>query len=214
MGFALLASATRGLFIAMLIIMIVVSALFALIVFIALRPVKKPPEEVDPNNVRSMLTRRESNLLLELMACKDDEAKKSELINKLRRVKSAMALVDELIEEEKAIEQASEEDENNRKKRRAEEASKKPAVKRSAPTKNGAPKSAKPQNGTQPRHKPVQKKQDPLEFRPSQEPAQAPVKAENSEQSPVPEKAQETGESEELITVSKLIGETPDDKKE
>ena len=42
MGFALLASATRGLFIAMLIIMIVVSALFALIVFIALRPVKKP----------------------------------------------------------------------------------------------------------------------------------------------------------------------------
>ncbi len=214
MGFALLASATRGLFIAMLIIMIVVSALFALIVFIALRPVKKPPEEVDPNNVRSMLTRRESNLLLELMACKDDEAKKSELINKLRRVKSAMALVDELIEEEKAIEQASEEDENNRKKRRAEEASKKPAVKRSAPTKNGAPKSAKPQNGTLPRHKPVQKKQDPLEFRPPQEPAQAPVKAENSEQSPAPENVQDTGESEEILTVSKLIGETPDDKKE
>ncbi len=125
-----------------------------------------------------------------------------------------MALVDELIEEEKAIEQASEEDENNRKKRRAEEASKKPAVKRSAPTKNGASKSAKPQSGAQPRRKPVQKKQDPLEFRPSQEPAQAPVKAENSEQSPAPENAQDTGESEEILTVSKLIGETPDDKKE
>ena len=103
MGFALLASATRGLFIAMLIIMIVVSALFALIVFIALRPVKKPPEEVDPNNVISMLTSRESNLLLELMACKDDEAKKSELINKLRRVKSAMALVDELIDRKSVV---------------------------------------------------------------------------------------------------------------
>ena len=89
-----------------------------------------------------MLTRRESNLLLELMACKDDEAKKSELINKLRRVKSAMALVDELIEEEKAIEQASEEDENNRKKRRAEEASKKPAVKRSAHPNRLSPKAA------------------------------------------------------------------------
>ena len=29
-----------------------------------------------------------------------------------------------------------------------------------------------------------------------------------------PENAQDTGESEEILTVSKLIGETPDDKKE
>lgn len=183
MSFALLASATRGLFIAMLIIMIVVSFLFALIVFIALRPVKKPPEEVDPNNVKSMLTRRESNLLMELMQLKDDEPKRAELINKLRRVKSAQALVDELIEEEKAINQASEEDEENRSKRKAEEAAKaKEASAKKAAEKNGGDKNAdKPKT---PVEKPAAKRQPPknakskknsLEFKPSSEVAGEPA---------------------------------------
>lgn len=189
MSFALLASATRGLFIAMLVIMIVVSVLFGLIVFIALRPVKKPPEEVDPNNVKSMLTRREANLLQELMATKDDEAKRTELINKLRRVKSAQALVDELIAEEEAINKASEEDEENRKQRRAEEAAKakeiaakKAAANKTdgeAPVKSAAKSSKKASEkpAVKPDEKPVVKspkrkpaskpKKDSLEFKPS-----------------------------------------------
>lgn len=177
MSFALLASATRGLFIAMLIIMIVVSCLFALIVFIALRPVKKPPEEVDPNNVKSMLSRRESNLLMELMQTKDNETKRSELINKLRRVKSAQALVDELIDEEKAINKASEEEEVNRKKHRTEDVAKarEVAAKRAAANKKGGGNSVKPA-ARPPQRKPAPApKKDSLEFKPASDTAEKAV---------------------------------------
>lgn len=172
MGIALLASTTKSLFITMLVVMVIICFIFAFIVFIALKPVKKPPEEVDPNNVKSMLSRRESNLLLELMQTKDNEAKRAELINKIRRVKSAQALVDELIEEEKAINLASEEDEANRKKRRSEEVAKakEVAAKKAAANKGEGAVPSKPAAKPQQR-KPAapRPKKDSLEFKPSQD---------------------------------------------
>ena len=146
MGIYLLAASARGLFIAMLIIMIVVSLLFGFIVFMLLKPVNKQPEAVDANNVRKMLTRRETQLTVELMNNKDNEAKRTELVNKLRRVKSAEQLVDELVEEEKAIIGATEAEEKDRKIHHEKGESHKPAHKPAVKTEGGAKpeKAAKP----------------------------------------------------------------------
>lgn len=194
MNIVLLAISARGLFIAMLIIMIVVSLLFGFIIFMALRPVKKPPEAVDASNIRKLLIRRETQITVELMQTKDDEAKRSELLNKLRRVKSAEQLVDELVEEEKAIEGATEAEEAARAKKKGGE--KKPAQKGKpvgakrppAPRPDREGEAAAAQDGEKPRPsaekpraprpprdanepakpaKPVKKKKDSNEFTPS-----------------------------------------------
>lgn len=153
MSLYLLAASARGLFIAMLIIMIVVSLLFGFIVFMALKPAKKAPEAVDANNVRKMLARRETQLTVELMNNKQDEAKRNELVNKLRRVKSAEQLVDELLEEEKAIVGATEAEEKER-------------VKKPAAEKSGKPKNTQKPAKPEARCAPAQKKND-KEFTPS-----------------------------------------------
>lgn len=189
MGIFLLAASARGLFIAMLIIMIIVSLLFGFIVFMMLKPVKKPPEAVDPNNVRQLLAHRETQLTVELMNNKGDEAKKTELINKLRRVKSAQLLIDELVDEDKKIVGEVEAEEKERaKKPRAEKAapapSEKPAPKKK-PAAKPVPKEEKPAEDAQPatqaqaapaekpapKKKPAaaRKKKDDMEFKPSEE---------------------------------------------
>lgn len=197
MSMFLLAASARGLFIAMLIVMIVVSLLFGFIVFMLLKPAKKQPEAVDPNNVRNMLARRETQLTVELMSNKDDEAKRAELVNKLRRVKSAQMLVDELVEEEKAIVGATDAEEKERIKQRhhsagekkparakekpesgkrekpsAEEKAEKPErpVKdeKSAEGKPSKPeKTGKPDKHSKPDKQAVKKKKDDMEFNPS-----------------------------------------------
>ncbi len=115
MGLYLLATSARGLFVGMLIVMIIVSLLFGFIVFMLLKPVKKPPEAVSSDNIRSLITHRETQLTVELMSSQDDEKKRTDLMGKLRRLKAAEQVVDELIEEEKAISGESESREKERK---------------------------------------------------------------------------------------------------
>ena len=118
-----LAASARGMFIAMLIIMIVVSLLFGFVVFVLFKTGKKG-DAYDADNVKRLLAVRESKLVVEIMACKDNEEKKNELTMKLRRVRSAMTLIDELLKEEKAMSDAIEAEEKAKKKSYAEKGEK------------------------------------------------------------------------------------------
>ncbi len=96
---ALLLSAAYGWFAGLLIIMVVVTALFALILFIALKPIKKD-EFDETSSAKKALVRRETELTIELLNSKNDAKTRAELENKLREVKSAERLVGELMPEE------------------------------------------------------------------------------------------------------------------
>lgn len=93
----ILLSAAYGWFAGLLIIMIVVTALFGLILFIALKPIKK--DSLSDTSATNRLKRREAELTVELLRNKDDATKTDKLLKDLREVKSAEKLVSELMEE-------------------------------------------------------------------------------------------------------------------
>lgn len=98
----MLLSSAYGWFVGLLIVMIVVTALFAFILWIALKPIKKD-ELDDSSSARKALARRETELtvaLLKLLNKESDEGKRAELENKLREVKAAEKLVNELMGED------------------------------------------------------------------------------------------------------------------
>ena len=102
MGNAMLLSSAYGWFVGLLIVMIVVTALFAFILWIALKPIKKD-ELDDSSSAKKALARRETELtvaLLKLLNKESDEGKRAELENKLREVKAAEKLVNELMGED------------------------------------------------------------------------------------------------------------------
>lgn len=98
----MLLSSAYGWFVGLLIVMIVVTALFAFILWIALKPIKKD-ELDDSSSAKKALARRETELtvaLLKLLNKESDEGKRAELENKLREVKAAEKLVNELMGED------------------------------------------------------------------------------------------------------------------
>ena len=105
---ALMLSSAYGWFVGLLVVMIVVTALFGFILWIALRPIKK--DEFDTTSpALKALSRRETELtvaLLELKNKNGDQAKISELETKLREVKTAEKLVAELLGEDEAPKKA------------------------------------------------------------------------------------------------------------
>lgn len=96
---ALLLSSAYGWFAGLLTVMVIVTALFALILVIALKPIKKD-ELDDSSSARKALGRRETELTIELLNKQNDAKKRAELESKLREVKAAEKLVEELIPEE------------------------------------------------------------------------------------------------------------------
>lgn len=118
MNINLLAGSAIGLFIGMLVIMVVVMLLFAFILYMVFKQTKTSPERTNVFNVKKMIARRITQLTAEIMEVKDDDAKRNELINKLRRAKSAEALVDELIEEEKNLSGLVDSEEERERRRR------------------------------------------------------------------------------------------------
>lgn len=156
MGNAMLLSSAYGWFVGLLIVMIVVTALFAFILWIALKPIKKD-ELDDSSSARKALARRETELtvaLLKLLNKESDEGKRAELENKLREVKAAEKLVNELMGEDE------------------------PAAKPAKPVKpvKPAPKAAKPAKpAAKPAEKPVAKPAEKPAAKPVAKPAAKPA---------------------------------------
>lgn len=95
-----------GWFAALLIIMIIVTGLFALILWIALKPIKK--DELDDSaSTQKALSRRETELTIELLKNRNDASRRAELEGKLREVKSAEKLVSELTVSDEEKEQTN-----------------------------------------------------------------------------------------------------------
>ena len=172
MSIGLLVVSAHTLFIIMLLTMIVVALLFGFMVFMLLR-MRKKENLSDADNVKGMLARRESSIVVEIMRNEKDEVKRTELVGKLRRVKMAQMLIDELIREEEGILKEIDAEENSKKahvKDDAENAAK-PAQH------DGAPKARPVQQGG-----PVQRKVPPrprdmssVNGVPAQRPVQRPV---------------------------------------
>lgn len=131
-----------GWFAALLVIMIFITILFGIIVFIALKPIKKE-KSGDNASTKKLLSRREAELTIELMNNEGDKKTKEDLIDKLRRVKAAEEVVDELVKEEKAV--ADELDAEDAKKK-----GKKPVKKRPAGQRPNGVKSQKPPQNKKP----------------------------------------------------------------
>lgn len=168
MGNAMLLSSAYGWFVGLLIVMIVVTALFAFILWIALKPIKKD-ELDDSSSAKKALARRETELtvaLLKLLNKESDEGKRAELENKLREVKAAEKLVNELMgEDEPAAKPA---------KPAKPVKSAQPAPKAAKPAAAPAQQAAKPAKpAAQPAAKPVAK--------PAAKPAAAPAPAKPAE---------------------------------
>lgn len=101
MGNALLLSPAYGWFIGLLVVMIVVTALFALILFIALRPVKKEGYGADAATYADrLLGRREAELTSALLKNKNNLEEMEKLMVSLREVASAKKLINELVQNE------------------------------------------------------------------------------------------------------------------
>ena len=94
---AILVSAAYGWFAGLLVIMILVCALFGLIMFIALRPIKSDELE---DSTAAKLKRREAELTRQLISNQKDQKTTEQLISQLREVQSAEKLVSELSPEE------------------------------------------------------------------------------------------------------------------
>lgn len=148
---AILVSAAYGWFAGLLTVMVIVTALFAFILVIALKPVKKD-ELDDSNSARRALGRRETELTIELLNKQNDAKRRAELESKLREVKAAEKLVEELIPEEE--------------KPAPKKPAVKPPVKQSVPPKPVKSEQAKPAPAAKPVKEPKQpeeKKAEPKE---------------------------------------------------
>lgn len=95
---AILISSAYGWFAGLLTVMVIVTALFALILVIALKPIKKD-ELDDSSSAKKALGRRETELTIELLKKQNDAKARAELEGKLREVKAAEKLVEELVPE-------------------------------------------------------------------------------------------------------------------
>lgn len=102
---ALLLSPAYGWFIGLLVVMIVVTALFALILFIALKPIKKEGYGSDADYAKALLGRREAELTSQLLKNQNNVAVKEHLMAKLREVVAAEKLISELAEEEGGVQE-------------------------------------------------------------------------------------------------------------
>lgn len=93
--------ASRGLFIGLIAVVVVVVALcIGLAVMLFLKPLKTG-ETVEADAVKKELYRRETELVIKIVTQKAEGKEKEELINALRRIRSAETLVDEVIRTEK-----------------------------------------------------------------------------------------------------------------
>ena len=103
----LLAISARTVLTIALVIMILVSLLFGFILFMILKSSKKKDNHTQQQpNILQLLARHESHLNEELAKGNLDEEKSTALNTRLRRVKSAQALIDELTKEHEAHAQA------------------------------------------------------------------------------------------------------------
>ncbi|MDE6442593.1 MAG: hypothetical protein K2L12_07590 [Clostridia bacterium] len=93
---ALLLSPAYGWFIGLLVVMIVVTGLFALILYIALRPINKDVSVDDVSYAKALLGRREAELTMEIMNNKGNVEIMDGLMAQLREVAVAEKLIDEL----------------------------------------------------------------------------------------------------------------------
>lgn len=93
---ALLLSPAYGWFIGLLVVMIVVTGLFALILYIALRPINKDVSVDDVSYAKALLGRREAELTVEIMNNKGNVEVMDGLMAQLREVAVAEKLIDEL----------------------------------------------------------------------------------------------------------------------
>ena len=135
MGMYLLASPARTLLVIALVIMVVVCLLFGFIVFMMFKN-RKEADKLTVEELMQKLARRESKLNAEFAAAKT-EARKNEVTIRLRRVKTAISLIDEIVKEEQAKAAAKKED----------------GARKSAP--NGQRPAQKGQNGQHPAHRPA-----------------------------------------------------------
>ena len=98
MGNALLLSPAYGWFIGLLVVMIVVTGLFALILFIALKPVNKEIGGEDVSYAKALLGRREAEITSEIMKNQGNVDAMDKLLSKLKEVTAAEKLIDELVD--------------------------------------------------------------------------------------------------------------------
>ena len=102
MGVCLLAMSARAALVLLLIVLIVMALLFGFMVFMLLK-LRSKNNLSDAYNVRNMLARRESQIVEDILKSEHDDVKRTELVGKLRRVKMAEMLIDELIRDEEGI---------------------------------------------------------------------------------------------------------------
>lgn len=149
---AVLMSAAYGWFAGLLTIMIIVTVLFALILYIALKPIKK--DELDDPSAKKALGRREAELTVELLKKQNDAKSRAEIEGKLREVHSAQMLVEELMPEDEEKSGTSE------KQGKPAKSAKAPAAKPARPaakpqTPETAEKPAQPQQAAAPAANPA-----------------------------------------------------------
>ena len=176
MGNALLLSPAYGWFIGLLVVMIVVTALFALILFIALRPVKKDGYGGDASYAKALLGRREAELTAQLLKNQNNVVAMEHLMAKLRDVVAAEKLISELVEEDGGTQEP--------------EPVKEPKVKKQPPQKPAQPAQAKPVA------QPAKPAQAPAQAKPAQ-PAQAKPAAQPAKPAEVKPEAPASGENKE-----------------
>ena len=183
MGLAMLLSSAYGWFVGLLIVMIVVTALFAFILWIALKPIKKD-ELDDSSSARKALARRETELtvaLLKLLNKESDEGKRAELENKLREVKAAEKLVNELMGEDEPAAKPAKPVKPVKPAPKAAKPAAAPAQQAAKPAKPAAQPAAKPV--AKPAAKPAEKPAaTPAPAKPAAKPAEKPAPAKPAEE--------------------------------
>ena len=95
MGNAILISASMGWFIGLLVLMVVLSGLFACITVITLKPYKIEGGENNSSHALKLLEDREAELTAKLLGGKDDN-----ILNELNEVSKAKSIVKELLDKE------------------------------------------------------------------------------------------------------------------
>ncbi len=183
MGNAMLLSSAYGWFVGLLIVMIVVTALFAFILWIALKPIKKD-ELDDSSSAKKALARRETELtvaLLKLLNKESDEGKRAELENKLREVKAAEKLVNELMGEDEPAAKPAKPVKPVKPAPKAAKPAAAPVQQAAKPAKPAAQSAAKPV--AKPAAKPAEKPAaTPAPAKPAAKPAEKPAPAKPAEE--------------------------------
>lgn len=95
----LLAISAKTALIIMLVVLIVVALAFGAMLFMILSFSKKRQVAMSSKNVMYLLEKHEKDLVGEIEKGNHTEEKKTELMNKLRRAKSAQMLIEELVKE-------------------------------------------------------------------------------------------------------------------